>query len=238
MYIPSTDTLLTRRDLFDIYPVQNLLDIARNRTDAVDERSYLLHSGDQVSLRGHEDGVWFSCWGSGSLCEARGCPGRDRPFINNDRRSYVDCRGEVFYIYAENRRRGERIQSGDTVALMYSYMNDNYYYVSCHDPGFWSLFNRDAVKTMTSPGSTYRDGNPNISWRYTGENFKITTYNTATTYIEDRQVIQLENEARGRYLHFRNGVLSRLIRCSDYTGLDSRFQIFKRFSPFAHQYQP
>ena len=238
MYILLTDTLPTRQQLFDIYPVQNLLDIARNRTDAVDERSYMLHSGDQVSLRGHEDDVWFSYLVPETYCVSRGCPGRDRPFISqSDTLDDLDCGGEVFYIYAENRAHGDRIQSGDTIALMSSSITDKYYYVSCHDPGFWSLFNRDAVQTVTSPRSTYGDRNPNIPWR-SGENFRITTYNTATMYIEDRQVIQFKNEARRRYLNF--GTFN-LIRCSDYTGKNSRFQIFRRFSPFAvasHQYQP
>ena len=218
----STDLNEERRRLYDIYPVQNLLDIAKGRTDAIDEDVYL-HSGDRVALRGDQDNKWFSCWGSGSNCEARSCPGTDQPF---------KCRGEVFWIYAEKRRRGERIRHGDRVALKYSYMRGGMWWVSVHYSGLDS----GVVKTKTSPGSSFQNGGPDVNWCCHDEYFIITNNDQPYMNIRDRQVVQLRNIHRPCYLQLymisvRYNILYSL-RCIRNTGPGIQFQLFRRDSPF------
>ena len=223
----STDLNEERRRLYDIYPVQNLLDIAEGRKDAIDEDVYL-HSGDRVALRGDQDNKWFSCWGSGSNCEVRSCPGRDQPF---------KCRGEVFWIYAEKRRRGERIRHGDRVALKYGGM----WWVSVHYSG---VFSRGDVKTKTSPRFSFQFGGPDVNWCCHDEYFIITNNDQPYMNIRDRQVVQLRNIHRPCYLQVFTIALfiesSDELRCIRNTGPDIQFQLFRRDSPFSvasHNYQ-
>ena len=220
--ITLTDLNEERQRLYNVYPVQKLLDIARGQEDVDDESTYL-HSGDAVALRGEKDNHWLSCWGSGSDCKARGCPGKDRPFQKDDSSQYtVDCRGELFWIYAEKRRRGESIRHNDRVALLYSHMNGKRWWVSNHG------------ETMSSPGSSFYNGGPNVNWCCDNEYFRITTNGQpSATGIRDRQVIQLKNKKSPCYLKTDG-------KCSDSYTSDVHFQLFRRYSPFSvasHNYQ-
>ena len=233
LFVPLTDLFEAREKLFHIYPVQKLLDIAKGGTDVIDEQVYI-HSGDAVALRGPHD-LWFSCWVSGSACEARTCPGRDRPFQENPHSQYnVACRGEIFHIYAEHRRHGDRIRHDDKVALYYSSMDNNDWYVSCHYTHYNTGLN--GVKTTPSPGNSFRNGDPDTDWCCHDEYYSITNNGLPGRDIKDRQTIQLYNEHRPCYLK----PLGSRVECYDGYRSDASFQLFRKNSPFSvasHDYQ-
>ncbi|KAK3888046.1 hypothetical protein Pcinc_007836 [Petrolisthes cinctipes] len=113
--------------------------------------------GDQIAIRYGYDitndrGNWLSCWGRGSDCTTRSCPGFG--FTEDD-----DCRGEMFWIYSYKRRGacggnsdthhtciGEPLYPGDKVYIQYT-PDDNV-------GGYW-LSGRnmdDEVYTRPCPG--------------------------------------------------------------------------------------
>lgn len=76
-----------------------------------------LINNDNVNIRNNEavslkfippgrfyDNRWLSCWGSGSRCTLRTCPGTDNPFDTGSQYQYhYRCRGEVFWIFGDGR---------------------------------------------------------------------------------------------------------------------------------------
>ena len=48
----------------------------------------------QLSSHQTESNYWVSCWGSGSYCKLRGCPGSNGPFYQ-DPNDYWSCRGKT-----------------------------------------------------------------------------------------------------------------------------------------------
>lgn len=120
-----------------------------------------IRHGDIVALRYGNDvgdkGWWLSCWGRGSSCRARPCPGY---MFQDDEQ--VNCRGEIFQIFSMKRRgvcssnvsipcRGDLIHEMDTVFLRYTV--DELY------GGYWlsaGKINED-VLTRSCPGSHPND---------------------------------------------------------------------------------
>ena len=58
---------------------------------------------------------WVSCWGSGSTCKPRTCPGKLGSTKANA------CRGELFQIVNDKK---EVIQNCQTIAIRYSYWSN------------------------------------------------------------------------------------------------------------------
>ena len=113
--------------------------------------------GDEVAIRygnKHGDkGWWLSCWGRGSFCRTRTCPGK--MFTDNEKSR---CRGEIFQIFSTSRRgscssdvsvgcRGKPIYPGDTVFLRYTVDNKR--------GGYWLSAGHlnEKILTRTCPGN-------------------------------------------------------------------------------------
>ena len=115
-----------------------------------------VRSGDRIAIQyGWNDetkrGNWLSCWGSGSVCPTRPCPGLTWDPADNEK-----CRGEYFWIYSPERMgsspsdtriktgyRGKPLQKGDNVFIQYS-INDN--------TPWWLSEDEDDIRTRTCPG--------------------------------------------------------------------------------------
>ena len=75
--------------------------------------------GDVIALHfPKESGKWFSMLGcKGHLSACPGAPSTDNGMSTED--SWDDCNGEVFRIYARNRKLGEAIVANDNIKLYY-----------------------------------------------------------------------------------------------------------------------
>ncbi len=120
--------------------------LSRNRKD------YSVRSGDRIMLRkgpnyyGRRSDDWLSCWGSGSVCIGRSCPGS---FGRTQ-----GCRGEQFWIYAIGKDDGTYVQNCDKVGIQYS-LNDGRGYWLSHHYGNRELGLRNEVWTLTCPGQHF-----------------------------------------------------------------------------------
>lgn len=108
-----------------------------------------IRSGDSVAFY-YGSRHWLSCWGSGSRCKTRSCPG-----WSWDSSDTSDCRGEIFWIYAPERHtrcssdvtvgcRGKPIQKGDNVFIIYSVNKGR---------GYWLSEDDGEIRTRTCPGT-------------------------------------------------------------------------------------
>ncbi|XP_022782738.1 SE-cephalotoxin-like [Stylophora pistillata] len=106
--------------------------------------------GDSIALY-YGAGHWLSCWGSGSVCPTRNCPGYGRW----DSRDTKKCRGERFWIYSPERQgrcstntkvgcRGKPIHKGDNVFIQYSIQRGR--------RGYWLSQDNKDIRTRTCPG--------------------------------------------------------------------------------------
>ena len=113
-----------------------------------------VRSGDRIGLKygwnfSKQTGHWLSCWG-GSYCPTRPCPG-----YSWDSSDDKNCRGEMFWIFSPERQgscssdtrkrcRGEPIQKGDNVFILYSIKRDG--------RGYWLSQDDKDIRTQTCPG--------------------------------------------------------------------------------------
>jgi len=79
----------------------------------------LVRSGDTVGLYyPREPGRWLGC--PHAKCGKYSCPGHPNyRFGFASRSKWGHCGGEIFYIYARNKRKGSVIRSNDDIALNY-----------------------------------------------------------------------------------------------------------------------
>jgi hypothetical protein len=110
-----------------------------------------VHHGDRVAIQYGWDystgrGNWLSCWVSGSVCPTSPCPG-----LHWEPEDTEKCRGERFWIFSPDRRgscssdimsgcRGEPIQKGDTVFILYG------------TPSWFLSEDGGSIRTRSCPG--------------------------------------------------------------------------------------
>lgn len=175
------------------YPMQKWKNLA-----GLSDNSKNIRNDDIVSLKlTHSKESWISCWGSGSKCRYRNCPGIDNPFVAGSQyKHYYKCRGEVFWIFGDLRGGKDYIRNCDKVAFRYSWWSNRNagYWISTNE-NFWSgrFYN-----TRTCPGRSFF--NSHFSGRCFNEVFTLNVKGRRCgDILQDRDAITLK-DLSGRYL--------------------------------------
>ena len=157
----------------------------------------MFRSGGAISLKLAWNHVfnrrnhWLSCWGSGSPCAARTCPGEDNPMEWGSQYEYRwRCRGEVFWIHAIDNSDG-MIRTCSRVGIYYSYMKGKHWWLSTSNDIALHL-----TDTKTCPGSSassMRNGGcGREAWRI------YVLGQPCGVPVKDRDLVRLINEDNGR----------------------------------------